>query len=755
MTDIVNGSIIGKPADRIDGRLKVTGAATYAYETAVPRAAAYGYIVSAPIAKGRIVRIDTRAADSMPGVLLVMTHLNAPAQGKRVPLPNQFARAKPVLASDRIRFYGETVAVVVATTLEQARSAAGAVEVEYEAAADGRYDFRRDLPLAYAPEVINVGLETDTSEGDFDRAYAAAEVTIDQTIYTPYQFANPMEPHACLAYWDEDEEGERLTVHMSTQTVMNIRAGLAATLMIDPQRLRIVSPFTGGGFGSKLILQDETALAALAARKLGMPVRLAMTRQQMFHLLGHRPAMRQRLRLAAAQDGTLAAMSHDVTMQSRPEDEFAEQTATVSRGLYAAPNRSTTHRLVPSDLQVGEPVRGPGEGPGMMATEGAMDELAYRLGMDPVQLRIRNEPAIDPERKVPFSGRRLVDCLEEGARRFGWEQRPATPGTLREGRLLVGYGVASAMRMNFQGATAASVELTLDAMAVVRTDMTDIGTGTYTILAQVAADCLGLPLARVRVELGDSAHPQSSGSGGSWGAANTSVAVARACAALRRQLGQAAVSQAQGPLAGLDASAAQFSGDAVHIGARAQSLAEVAALAAPHQRKAEGRVADQTEVPEYSNYSQHTYGAQFAEVSVDIDTGEVRVRRMLGVFCAGRIINPKTARSQLIGGMIWGVSQALFEEGVVDPRHGLFINHDMAEYHVAVNADIASIDAVCLDDRDYAANEMGMKGVGELGICGAGAAVANAVYNATGVRVSDFPITLDKLLDGLARLDGE
>jgi xanthine dehydrogenase YagR molybdenum-binding subunit len=399
-------------------------------------------------------------------------------------------------------------------------------------------------------------------------------------------------------------------------------------------------------------------------------------------------------------------------MQTRADDEFGEQTATVSRALYAAPHRMTRHRLVPLDLRDAQPVRGPGELPGLLAAESAMDELAYVLGIDPLALRIRNEPDRDPERGVPFAGRRLVECMVEGARRFGWANRPLTPASRREGRLLVGYGMAAEMRMHFQQLSKARVHLSPDCKITVRTDMTDIGTGTYTILAQVAAQELGTDAADVQVLLGDSDYPVSAGSGGSWGAANSSVAVARACRTLRQRLAE--------------------SGG--HIG--------------PGGIEAEGETAAMTQEHNYQEYSHHTYGANFAEVTVDIDTGEVRVRRMLGVFCAGRIVNPKTARSQIIGGMIWGIGSALFEEATVDPRYGHFVNRDLAEYNIAAHADIPAVDAVLLDDFDERANEMGIKGVGELGVCGSGAAIANAVFNATGVRVREFPITLDKILAG-------
>ena len=520
-----------------------------------------------------------------------------------------------------------------------------------------------------------------------------------------------MEPNACLAVPHGD--GEELTAYVSTQIVAAARARIASTLRMDPQRIHVVAPYIGGGFGSKLEVHAETILALLAARQLKQPVKVAMTRQQIFQLVGMRPRSSQRVRLAAQSDGRLVALGHEATMYTNPRQERAHPMAAFLRGLYAAPNRLTRHRLVPLDLKGNEDVRAPSEGPGLLALESAMDELAHALAMDPIELRIRNEPTRDPERDVPFSDRRLVECMREGARLFGWEGRPPRPGSRHDGRWLVGYGLAAASRGHSQAPTKARARIAADGNAVVQSDMTDIGTGTYTILTQLAAGCLGLPIDHVRVELGRSEFPGSWGSAGSWGAANSSNAVRRACEALREKL-----RAADGciPAEGLEA---------------------------------EGEIAGAWDDPNFKNYSMGSYGAHFAEVGVDADTAEIRLRRMLGVFAPGRILNHKTARSQLIGGMTWGVGAALHEEAVIDTRSGAFVNCDLAEYLVPVHADIPDIDAIVLDGFDAKANALGAKGIGELSICGAGAAIANAVFNAAGVRVRDFPITLDKLLDSL------
>jgi xanthine dehydrogenase YagR molybdenum-binding subunit len=705
--------MIGQPINRVDGPAKVAGRAPYAYErwdelrdVGEPL---YGFIAGATIGKGRIARIDTARAERAPGVRLVMTHRNAPEQGTPdVSIPSPHSRAKPMLSSPEIDHYGVPVALVVAATFEQARAAAGLVEVEY-AVEPGRFDFAARQGEAYAPEVVNGGFPTDTAVGDFDAGFDGAAVKLDQTYSTPYHFSQPMEPNACLAV----PHGGDLTVYVGAQMLGEARTSIASTLRIDPQRLHVVAPYVGGGFGSKLGVHAETILAALAARQLGEPVKIALARQQIFHLVGVRPTSSQRIRLGAGRDGRLVALAHEVTMHTNPRVEYAEQTAFTTRGLYAAPNRRTRHRLAPLDLLNGEDVRAPGEAPGMLAVESAMDELAHALGMDPIELRIVNEPKLHPEQGIPFSDRRLVECMREGARRFGWERRPAKPASLRDGRWLVGYGMAAAIRGQFQLATKAKVRMGADGIAVVLTDMTDIGTGTYTILTQVAADALGLPIDRVRVELGRSDLPPGAGSGGSWGAANSSVAVHRACEALREKLRSA--------------------------GGRIP----------PDGVEAEGEITDMMDDPNYRDYAINTYGAVFAEVGVDADTGETRLRRMLGVFEAGRVLNAKTARSQLLGGMSFSASYALFEEAVVDTRSGAFVNRDLAEYLVPVSADLPQMDAVLLDGFDDKANVLGVKGVGELGACGAGAAIANAVFNATGVRVRDFPITLDKVLPGL------
>lgn len=704
--------MIGEGVSRTDGPVKVTGRAAYSYERQDVGPALYGYVVGAAIAKGRISRIDTAAAEAAPGVRLVWTYKNAPEQGPAEGIDGDMMdRARPELASDRIGYYGTPVALVVAESFEEARAAAGLVEVEYESEA-GDYELG-------APDDATKW-RSEKRAGDLERAMHDGPVAVDATYTTPYHFSQPMELHACLADWRDGH----LTLFLAAQILNQLKVGLAATLKLDADRITIDSAYVGGGFGSKIVLHADAVLASLATMALGQPVKLMLTRRQVFTLVGHRPASVSRVRLAATPDGRLTALGHDAIIQVTPDEAWDEGVSGVGRALYAAPNRLIRQARQTLDLRAGEPVRGPGELPGLMVFELAMDELAEKLGMDPVELRVRNDIGIDPDSRAPLSGRRLVECLREGAERFGWRDRPTQPASRRDGQWLVGYGVASSMRGHYQTSSDVLVRIDPDGWVIVRSDMTDIGTGTYTIVAQVAAAALGVPMSQVKVELARTDHPKGNGAGGSWGAANTTVATDRACQALRERI-RAVAGKSYNDL---------FAEVRRHFPEGIEEL---------------GKTLDNSEDPNYQKFAQYTYGASFAEVGVDIDTGEVRLRRMLGVFAAGRILNAKTARSQLIGGMIWGVGAALHEAGAVDPRHGSWVNGDFAEYLIPTHADIPDIDAIMLDDFDEHANHLGVKGIGELGAGGTGGSVANAVYNATGVRVRDFPITLSKLLPGL------
>jgi xanthine dehydrogenase YagR molybdenum-binding subunit len=713
--------IVGKPIDRVDGRLKVTGGARYAYEIQQDNVL-YGFVVEASIGKGTIRSIDTRAAERAPGVVLVLTHHNAAAQGS-----GNHREAHPVLTGAQVMRYGQPVAFVVAESFEQARAAAYLVDVKYDRAA-GKYTLRANLNEARVPRPSD-GQPADSAVGYFAGSFASAPVQLDVTYTTPLQSHAMMEPHATLAMWDDD----RLILHTANQMLNQGQQVIATTLKIPVENIRLVSPFIGGGFGGKLWVNADAILAAIAARQLKRPVKTALTRQQIFHVTTHRSNTIQRLRLGTDRDGRILAIGHDVFSGNLPSEQTYEGAALQTRTLYAGPNRLTRHRLAPLDIPVASSMRAPGESVGLMALECAMDELAEKLNLDPIELRIRNEPSDDPEKHIPFSSRHLVACMQEGARRFGWDKRNPKPGQIRDGRWLVGMGMAAATRGNPLQLSRANVRLNPDGTAMVRMAMTDIGTGTYTILAQIAAEMLGLPIERVRVELGDTNFPQAAGSGGSWGAGSSGSALFEACNALRKKLARTA---------GMDPATARFADGSIASGEQSRKLTDLVGS---------GVDADGEIQPGRNNkdYSQQSYGAHFAEVGVDEDTGEVRLRRMLGVFTAGRVLNAKTARSQAIGGMVFGVGAALHEGMTLDPRFGYFVNQDLAEYLVPVHADIPAIDAVFLAELDDKSNPLKSKGIGELGICGAGASIANAVYNACGVRIRDYPITLDKLLSKL------
>jgi xanthine dehydrogenase YagR molybdenum-binding subunit len=713
--------IVGKPLDRVDGRLKVTGGARYAHEMQQDNVL-YGFVVEASVGKGTIRSIDTRAAEKAPGVALVLTHHNAPAQGS-----GNHREAHPVLTGPQVTRYGQPVAFVVAESFEEARAAAYLVDVKYDRSR-GKYALRTNLSEARVP-TPNDAPAADSAVGDFAGAFAGAPVQLDVTYTTPLQSHAMMEPHATLAMWD----GDKLVLHTANQMLNQGQHVIATTLGIPVENVRLISPFIGGGFGGKLWVNADAILAAIASRQLKRPVKIALTRQQIFHVTTHRSDTIQRLRLGTDGEGRIVAIGHDVFSGNLPSEQTYEGAALQTRTLYAGPNRLTRHRLVPLDIPVASSMRAPGEAVGLMALECAMDELAEKLHLDPMELRMRNEPSEDPEKHIPYSSRHLIACMQEGARRFGWDKRNAKPGQVRDGRWLVGMGMAAATRGNPLLLSKANVRLDPDGTATVRMAMTDIGTGTYTILAQIAAEMLGLPMERVRVELGDTNFPQAAGSGGSWGAGSSGSALFEACNALRQRLARAA---------GMDPATARFADGSISSGEKSRKLTDLVGS---------GMDADGEIQPGRNNkdFSQQSYGAHFAEVGVDQDTGEVRLRRMLGVFTAGRILNAKTARSQAIGGMVFGVGAALHEEMTLDPRFGYFVNHDLAEYHVPVHADIPPIDAIFLAELDDQSNPLKSKGIGELGICGAGAVIGNAVYNACGVRVREFPITLDKLLPGL------
>jgi len=721
--------VIGQPVDRVDGPLKTTGVARYAYEHHdVAPNAAYGYVVGSAIAKGRIASIDLAAAKAAPGVLAIVTAENAGKLGKG---DRNTAR---LLGGPQIEHYHQAVALVVAESFEQARAAAELVRVDY-APETGAFDLNAVKGEAKPAKVMSD--PGDTAVGDFASAFAAAPVKIDEIYTTPDESHAMMEPHASIAAWD----GDRLTLWTSNQMIAWGVGDLAKTLNIPKDNIRLLSPYIGGGFGSKLFLRTDAVLAALGARAAGRPVKVTLQRALVFNNTTHRPATIQRIRIGAAKDGKIIASGHESWSGDLPEGD-PEDAVSQTRLLYAGPNRMTATRLAVLDLPEGNAMRAPGEASGMMALEVAIDEIAEKLGLDPVEFRIRNDTQTVPDVSaksgdkaapvMPFSQRQLVECFRIGAEKFGWSKRSARPGAVRDGRWLVGMGAAAAFRNNILTKSAARVRLEQDGTVVVETDMTDIGTGSYTIIAQTAAEMIGVPLQRVSVRLGDSRFPVSAGSGGQWGGNNSTAGVYAACVKLRETIA--------GKI-GFNSTEAEFVDGAVRAGNRSVSLADAV-------RDGSLQAEDGIEYGDISKKAQQsTFGAHFLEVGVDAATAEIRVRRMLAVCAAGRILNPKTARSQMIGAMTMGVGAALMEELVVDDKIGFFVNHDLAGYEVPVHADIPHQDVIFLDETDPMSSPMKAKGVAELGICGVAGAVANAVYNATGIRVRDYPVTLDKLID--------
>jgi len=716
----LRGQSIGIGLGRLDGVPKVRGTALYAYEQPVPQPA-YLYPVQATIARGTVVRIDTGAAEALDGVLIVLTHLNAPR------LVDTKDQELLVLQSAAVGFRGQFIGAVVAESSEIARHAAGLVDVAYAPARHnsafsvGEHGYvspgsapglprqvsEAEIEAALAGEHGSVspgsapGLPRQVSEAEIRAALAAASTAVDQTYTTPPEFHVPMEPHTSVAIWN----GRILTIYESTQGVHSFRAGLAPLFGLEPDQVRVISPYVGGGFGSKLEVHAQAVLAAMAARELpGRAVKVTLTRQQMFSLSGYRAPTIQHVRLGADLDGTLTALAVDVVEQSSRTKEFTEGSDGPARMMYAAPQRRTMNRPVALDVPIPTWMRAPGRCPGMFGLEVAMDELATACAVDPIALRVRNEPEVDPETGQPHAFRHLLHCLQLGARRFGWEHRDPAPRARLQHGWWSGMGVASATYPDWREPdNAARIRFEADGTYSVQIAAAEIGTGSRTVLTQIAAEALGCPAQCVQMEIGDSGLPLASNAGGSFGTTSWGAAIVAAAETFRDQ-----------------------------HGADPRPGAETEARA--------------PEVNDDDDRSRHSFGAQFAEIRVNADTGEIRVSRMLGVFSVGRVINPVTARSQFIGGMTMGIGMALHEHGVMDPRFGTIVNHDFADYHIPTCADIEDIDAIWLDEPEAPPGVLGARGLGEIGIVGAAAAIANAAYHATGVRARNLPLTLDTFL---------
>ncbi|MEV6924203.1 xanthine dehydrogenase family protein molybdopterin-binding subunit [Dactylosporangium sp. NPDC051485] len=696
MTEVRERTGVGAAEPRLEAREKVTGQALYAADRPMP-GTAYAWPVPAAFARGRVDSVDTGPALAVDGVLAVLWHGNAPR------LERDGDPHLRVLQTPEVTYHGQIVALVVATTLESAREGADAVVIDARTAPADTV-LRADHAGLYEPELVNGGFPGRLDKGDFEAGFGAAEVRIDATYRTPAEHHVAMEPHATAASW----EGGRLVVYDATQSSTAVRDTLATLFELPPQLVRVHNEHVGGGFGSKGAPKPNVVLAAMAARVVGRPVKLTMPRAAVFATEGYRTPTIQRVRLGADRDGRLVALGHESCSQSSRLVEYTEQAAVISRVLYGVPNLATGHRVVRLDVAPPTWMRAPGDCPGAFALESAMDELAAAGNWDPVRLRIDNDAATDAEGR-PFSSRHLVECLLRGAERFGWAGRDPRPGTRREGRWLLGSGVAATTFPALTMPSTATARATADDRFEVAVNAADIGTGARTVLRQIAADALGADPGRVEISVGDSAIGPAPVAGGSMGTSSWGWAVTKACRLLRERI--------DGPHQG------RVPPEGLTVGA--DTTADLAAR---------------------PDYARHAFGAQFCAVRVDPATGEVRVDRLLGVFAAGRIINPLTARSQLLGAMTMGVSMALMEQSVMDRRSGDFVTSDLAAYHVAVNADVPRIDVELLEEEDPHLNPMGSKGVGELGIVGTAAAVANAVHHATGIRVRSLPITPAALL---------
>jgi xanthine dehydrogenase YagR molybdenum-binding subunit len=690
----VSQPLIGAPYDRVEGPAKVTGAAIYTADYSVA-GLLHAVVAPSTISNGRIARIDIESARAAEGVIEVMTHHNAPRVNAGKVTPG--ASILFLLQNDVVQFDRQPVAVVIAETFEEATYAAGLVRVEYHAEAPV---MRLEAAARYAPQEM-LGEPAVHQRGQPASAFATAPVRLERTYRTPTEHHNPMETHATVADWN----GDRLTLHDSSQWAFGVQRRLAEVFGIEPPQIRVVVPFVGGAFGGKGQTWSHVALAAMAAKLVSRPVKLVVTRPQMFGWVGHRPQTEQRITLGAEHDGRLLSVTHDVVNETSLTDEFIEPCAVFSRDLYAVPNYAMSQEL--ARLSISKPTyqRGPGESTGSFAMESAMDELAYELGTDPLELRLRNYSERDPYSGKPYSSKNLRECYRMASQRFDWSRRSPRARATRSGRMLVGLGMATASRRTHRSTASAQIRMTPDGSVVVRTGTIEQGTGSPTVYAQLAASILEIPFEHVRLEYGNTDLPVVPIAAGSQTSASVGSVVVIAAQRLRSRLDQ--------------------------LGGRVPAA---------------GITLDVEDGPsEEERYATQAFGAQFAQVEVDPDTGEVRVTRFVGAFEGGRILNAKTAKSQFLGGIVWGISMALFEKTRFDERTGRIMSANLADYLVPTNADIPDVEILIVEEDDPA-NPAHVKGIGEVGITGAAAAVANAVYHATGIRVRELPITPEKLL---------
>lgn len=770
-------NLVGKPINRVDGSLKVSGQAPYSAEIHRDNQA-YGVLVGAKIVKGHVEDIDSSALDNIPGIIKVVTDpkhfLRNPQQGTETKAPTQGA--------SEIFYHGQPIAVVVAETFEAAREGAQAVRVIYKDETEqAALDFAKELPNAHEVNEKE-GSDKNAESGDPEQGLADSPVTLDRFYHTPSQTSSAMEPHATLAYWEDD----KLIMYTSNQMIASCKQQVMDALNLNKDQVQLISYYVGGGFGSKLGIAPESIAAAIAAKELDRPVLVCMTRQQVMEATVRRSNTRQRIAIGCDEKGVINTLIHDSTSSNLPGEGFFEPSALSTHYLYRGENRRVNYKQVDMNQVLSGSMRAPGEAVGMIALECAMDELATQLDIDPLELRRRNETAQDPSQDIPFSTRQLIACMEQGAEQFGWSERNAKPASQLDGDWWIGTGMAVSSRGNSLQQSEARATLQLDeskelgVKAVIETDMTDIGTGSYTVFSQIAADLLGLPIDHIEMKLGDSELPPASGSGGSFGAASAGSSIYLACEQLRDMLAEKVglypdniqLEQGQIKRSGshhLSTTEAMVEGIKNKVESLKENINEKTGLPLPEvahneydfsnfnsyaladiiAEYDEQKLSAKGQIQPGKNEKTHrqaSFGANFAEVAVHKVTGEIRVKRMTGAFAAGRILNHKTATSQCYGGMVFGIGAALMEEVIHDKRDGRLCNHDLAEYHVPVNADVPQLDVILVEEDDPYTNPMHIKGIGETAISGAAAAIANAIYNAVGVRVYDFPITLDKLL---------
>ena len=741
----MNRDSVGKPIARLDGALKVTGRAKYAADHLLPNLA-HAVIVSSTIGKGRVTTLDAALAQNAAGVIAVISHLNAP----RLPYLAHQSLLDPagerlhVLQDDTVRFNGQPIAMVVAETLEQAEYAASLVRIKY-ARETQNLEFIGGLQNALAPAVSRLPNSTfpaDTSRGDPEGALANADAKINVEYLIPRQQHNPMEPHATIAHWEDDS----LTLWDKTQWVANVRDELAAVFGIPPDHIRVISPFVGGAFGTTLRAWSHVTLSVLAAKHTGRPVKLVLTRRQMYFETGYRPETWQRVVLGASRNGRLTAIIHHAIAETSRHEQYVERVVDPARFLHSCPNVATHYAILPLDVHTPVYMRAPGTASGILALECAMDELACELRMDPIVLRLRNEPERDEHANLPFSSRSTRECYRMGSERFGWAARSPDPRSMQDGRWLIGWGMATSVYPTVRGPAAARVRLFADNHAEVESAASDMGPGTCTSMLQVASDALGVPLDRVRFSLGDSTFPFASPHGGSQTMASVGTAVYAACTAVRTKVLNLAISDARSPLHGVSCESVNAADSRLFLRTEPSRGEYYREILMRHGLDVLEVTESATPGTEQRAYSMKAFGAIFVEVGVDRDLGIVLVRRVLGTYAAGQIVNPRLARSQAIGGMVGGIGMALMEHTMIDRQNGRIVNADLANYLAPVNTDVLNLDCIFVEENDPHVNPLGAKGLGELALVGVAPAIANAVFHATGKRVREFPIKPEKLI---------